>query len=113
MIRLALKVIILVFLLLDGFFHFFGDIKTIQTSAPDWMIAEGLFGRLGMDTASHRAIGAWLIISSMYALYVLARGQYKSSLYAQFYYRIIAPIALIIIGSGVGLKIMRTTHNST
>ena len=103
------------FLLLDGIFHVMATEKTLEKLGPDrewarFFRQRGLFDVLGFNVTVHRAIGVFLIVSSILSLIVIYRRKSGKPVapvldgYVNFYHYVVTPIALVIIGGSVVLK---------
>ncbi|GAG66800.1 unnamed protein product [marine sediment metagenome] len=94
-------------LLADGAFHLFGNQNLFEKIAPDWQISRQLFNTGGLPMIIHRVIGIYLILASLYSMYMVFfrnSAQRKGDLFFQLHQNVIVPIALVIIAMGLGIK---------
>jgi hypothetical protein len=97
-------------LFVDGLFHAFGVADLVEGRAPDAVIARGL---LELDGALpmwiHRIMGAFLILTTTYAFYLLNQKKKLSkakAIYVKVYFWVEAPITIAIIAFGIILNLL-------
>jgi hypothetical protein len=97
----------------DGFFHATATNETLQTSSPDHIIsrflkAGGLFDVLGFGVKIHRLMGALLIFSSIFVVYMICVKNDRNHILVRFYLKIVTPFTLLIIATAATLKLVNT-----
>ncbi len=100
------------FLFLDGWFHLITLPKSLRKYAPDWVLARGLFDTLGLPSIVHRIMGVFLILGATYVFFttLYSPQAISTNMFMKIWIYGITPVALLIIGSAVLMKILRSNR---
>jgi|ETN02SMinimDraft_2_1059926.scaffolds.fasta_scaffold13374_2 hypothetical protein len=106
----AWQVFAMSWLFVDGCFHAFAVADFIEGVAPDAVIARGLLELAGaLPIYIHRIMGAFLLSTTVYALYLLTRKKKSNKferIYLIIYTWVEAPITIAIIAIGIILNLL-------
>lgn len=96
----------LVYLILDGRFHYTASLDRLKRESPDWILADMLGLKRGLGVPAHRAMGVALMAGSAWALYdVYARdGRGHGAPFTGWWLYVLMPVVLVIIAAGITVK---------